>query len=101
MNRCAVPAVPSLSGDSICAICSSARSSARGLRVNSTDDASARYSRWRDTAIATSCEIIGATAASTITATAISAAAAVVADRNCRASRAPPKPPVKNIDADT
>ncbi len=75
MNRCAVPAVPCFSGDSTFAMCSSARSSARGLRVNSTDDASARYSRCRDTAIASNCEKIGATAARTITAIVISPAA--------------------------
>ena len=37
-----------------------------GLRVNCTDVASARYSRWRDTAICTNLAAIGARIATTI-----------------------------------
>jgi hypothetical protein len=56
MKSGATPRSIDFSGDSIRAMCSSARISAVGLRVNSTADASARYSRSRESAIATSLE---------------------------------------------
>jgi hypothetical protein len=54
MQRCAEPCLIALVGSDADSIFSSASARARGFRVSSAPDASARYSRCLDTAIASS-----------------------------------------------
>ena len=66
MHRCAVPRFTEVVGAAARSIFSSAFASAMGLRVSSAPDASARYSRRRDTIIASVCADEGASTIATI-----------------------------------
>ena len=60
MHRCAEPRLTATVGAAAASIFSSARARPSGFRVSSAPDASARYSRRRDTIIASSCASSGA-----------------------------------------
>ena len=63
MNRCCVARLTPGKGAALAASFRNAEISPSGLRVNWTDVASARYSRWRDTAICTHLAATGASSA--------------------------------------
>src|SRR5258708_29190140 len=66
MKRCCVARLTPGKGAALSASLPSAEIRPLGLRVNCTDVASARYSRWRDTAICTALAASGAKIATTI-----------------------------------
>ena len=66
MHRWATPCLIEGVGSIAAAIFSSAEASPSGLRVSSAPEASARYSRWRETASDTICAMIGASRIETI-----------------------------------
>ena len=69
MNRCCVALLTPGKGAAAASILVSAEIRPLGLRVNWTEVASARYSRWRDTAICTALAASGAMIATTISTT--------------------------------
>ena len=85
MHRCAMPCLIEGVGATAAAIFSRAEASASGLRVSSAPDASARYSRWRETASETTCAMIGA---STIDTT----------HRTAKRIPRPPPPPLRSFE---
>ena len=66
MKRCCVARLTPGKGAALSASLPRAEIRPLGLRVNCTDVASARYSRWRDTAICTALAASGAKIATTI-----------------------------------
>src|SRR5262245_63183068 len=66
MKRCCVAQLTPGKGAALAASLARAEISPLGLRVNCTEVASARYSRWRDTAICTALAASGAKIATTI-----------------------------------